>query len=126
MSLAANLLVALLALEHVWILVMEMFLWTRPYGLRAFGLTPQQAADSAVLAKNQGLYNGFLAAGLFWGLAMGASPARSIEAWHIKLFFAGCVFVAGIYGFATTGKRNILFGQAVFAAITLAALLLLR
>ena len=120
METAADVLVALIAVEHVWILIIEMFLWTRPYGLRVFGNTPEKAALMAVLAKNQGLYNGFLAAGLFWGLLLG----RTAEGWHAKVFFAACVLVAGLYGAATTGKRSILIGQGLLAGLALGALLL--
>lgn len=120
MHTVADALVALIAVEHVWILVVEMFLWTRPYGRRVFGNTPERAEAMAVLAKNQGLYNGFLAAGLFAGLALGRTP----EGWHAKLFFAGCVLAAGLYGAATTGKRSILVGQGLLAALAITALLL--
>lgn len=113
MSLAANTVVALIGLLHVYILVLEMFLWDKPAGLRAFGQTPQAAAATKVLAANQGLYNGFLAAGLFWGLSMGAAGQG------VKLFFLGCVLVAGLYG-AATASRKILFIQALPAAIGLA------
>ena len=107
---AANLVVGLIALLHVYILVLEMFLWTTPRGRRAFGLTPEFAEASKVLAANQGLYNGFLAAGLAWGLENGAAG------YGAKLFFLGCVFVAGVYGGLTVG-RKILFIQAVPAVI---------
>jgi putative membrane protein len=110
----ANILVALVALLHVYFLVLEMFLWTRPLGLKTFRNTPEKAADSAVLAANQGLYNGFLAAGLVWGLVQGA-PGFSLE---IKTFFLLCVIVAGIYGAATVSRR-ILYVQAAPAAIAL-------
>jgi putative membrane protein len=110
----ANVLVALVALLHGYFLVLEMFLWTRPLGLRTFRNTPEKAADSAVLAANQGLYNGFLAAGLVWGLAHGVS-GFSLE---IKTFFLLCVIVAGIYGAATVSRR-ILYVQAAPAAIAL-------
>lgn len=114
---AANVVVLLIAVLHVYILVLEMFLWDKPRGLKAFGLTPEFAAQTKVLAANQGLYNGFLAAGLFWGLSMG-------EAGHsIKVFFLACVLVAGLYGAATANKR-ILFIQAVPAAVGLVLLLL--
>ncbi len=113
----ANVLTALIAVEHLYILVVEMFLWTRPYGLRAFGNTRENAEIMAVLAKNQGLYNGFLAAGLAFGL-LRHDPA-------VKIFFVACVLVAGLYGFATTGKRSILFLQGGPAAAALAALLFL-
>lgn len=119
MSLIANAVVALVALIHVYILVLEMFLWDKPAGLRAFGLTPETAASSKVLAANQGLYNGFLAAGLFWGLLLG--PAGT----GVKLFFLGCVLVAGLYG-AATASRKILFVQALPAAVGLVLVLMAR
>lgn len=122
MGMAANVLVGLIAVEHVWVLVLEMFLWATPRGLKAFGNTKEKAELMAVMAKNQGLYNGFLAAGLFWGLALG----DGIEAWHVKLFFCGCVFVAGVYGFATARLKTILFGQAIPGALAIAALLAAR
>ena len=112
----ANVFVALIALLHVYILVLEMFLWTTPRGRKAFGLTPEFAEQSKVLAANQGLYNGFLAAGLAWGLWMGA------EGHGAKLFFLACILVAGLYGAATANKR-ILFIQAIPAAIGLALVL---
>jgi len=115
----ANALVALVAALHLYFLVLEMFLWTRPAGMKAFGLTPEKAADSAVLAANQGLYNGFLAAGLIWGLVHG-SPAFAFQ---IKVFFLLCVIVAGVYG-AVSVSRKILFVQAVPAAIALILLTL--
>jgi putative membrane protein len=110
----ANALVALVAALHVYFLVLEMFLWTKPLGLRTFGNTLEKANDSAVLAANQGLYNGFLAAGLIWGLLAGV-PAFAFE---IKVFFLLCVIVAGIYG-AVTVSRRILYVQAAPAAIAL-------
>lgn len=109
--------VALNAAIHVYILVLEMFLWEKPVGLRAFGLTPQAAAMSRTLAANQGLYNGFLAAGLFWGLWLGDAGQP------VKVFFLLCVLVAGVFG-AATASRKILFIQAVPAAIGLALLAL--
>ena len=109
-----NALVALVAALHLYFLVLEMFLWTTPYGLKTFGNTPQKAQDTKVLAANQGLYNGFLAAGLIWGL-LHAAPAF---AWQIKMFFLLCVIVAGLYG-AYSVSRKILFVQAVPAAIAL-------
>jgi putative membrane protein len=118
-SAIANVVVALVALIHVYILVLEMFLWDKPVGLRAFGQTREAAASSKVLAANQGLYNGFLAAGLFWGLSLGVAGTG------VKLFFLGCVLVAGIYG-ALTASRKILFVQAVPAAVGLALVLLSR
>ena len=113
MSTAANLVVGLIALLHVYILVLEMFLWDKPAGLQAFGQTPEQAKASKVLAANQGLYNGFLAAGLFWGLGLGDAGEG------VKVFFLLCVLVAGVFG-ALTASRKILFVQAVPAAIGLA------
>jgi putative membrane protein len=110
----ANVLVALVAALHIYFLVLEMFLWTRPLGLKTFRNTPEKAADSAVLAANQGLYNGFLAAGLIWGLTHGV-PGVSFE---IKTFFLLCVIVAGVYGAATVSRR-ILYVQAAPAAIAL-------
>ncbi len=119
MLVAANVVVALVALIHVYILVLEMFLWTKPAGLRAFGLTPEKAADSKVLAANQGLYNGFLAAGLLWGLSLGTAGTG------VKVFFLLCVLVAGLYG-AATASRRILYVQALPAAIGLALIALSR
>jgi putative membrane protein len=110
----ANAMVALVAALHLYFLVLEMFLWTKPLGLKTFRNSPAKAAESAVLAANQGLYNGFLAAGLVWGLVQGA-PGFSLE---IKTFFLLCVIVAGIYGAATVSRR-ILFVQAAPAAIAL-------
>ena len=110
----ANLLVALVALLHVYFLMLEMFLWTRPLGLKTFRNSPEKAAESAVLAANQGLYNGFLAAGLVWGLVQGV-PAFAFQ---IKVFFLLCVIVAGVYGAATVSRR-ILYVQAAPAAIAL-------
>ena len=108
----ANIVVALVALLHVYILVLEMFLWDKPAGLRAFGQTKEAATASKVLAANQGLYNGFLAAGLIWGLVLGVNGA------HVKIFFLCCVLIAGLYG-AATANRKILFIQAIPAAIGL-------
>jgi putative membrane protein len=110
----ANILVALVALLHIYFLVLEMFLWTRPLGLKTFRNSPEKAEDSAVLAANQGLYNGFLAAGLIWGLVQGV-PAFAFQ---IKTFFLLCVIVAGVYGAATVSRR-ILLVQAAPAAIAL-------
>jgi putative membrane protein len=110
MSLVAHLVVALVALLHVWFLVLEMFLWTRPAGRRAFGLSQEFADQSKVLAANQGLYNGFLAAGLGWGLWLGDAGRP------ITLFFLGCVLVAGIYG-GFTASRKVLWIQALPALI---------
>jgi len=117
MSTAANVVIALVGLLHVYILVLEMFLWDKPIGLRAFGQTQAAATASKVLAANQGLYNGFLAAGLFWGLSLGAAGLG------VKVFFLGCVLVAGLYGGATANRRILLI-QALPAAIGLALLLI--
>lgn len=114
MSLIATLLVALVALEHIYILVLEMFLWTGPRGRKAFGLSPERAQATKVMAANQGLYNGFLAAGLIWALLQ-PDPAFSFQ---LKLFFIGCVLVAGLYGGATA-SRKIFVIQALPAAIAL-------
>ncbi|WP_215908925.1 DUF1304 domain-containing protein [Phreatobacter stygius] len=116
----ARLLVLVVALIHVFFLVLEMFLWTTPFGQRTFNMTPDFAAASSVLAANQGLYNGFLAAGLLWSLI--APKALSFS---LKLFFLGCVIVAGLYG-AATAKTSILFIQALPAAIALAFVWLAR
>ena len=113
----ANLLVALVALLHVYFLVLEMFLWQKPLGLKTFRNSPGKAAETAVLAANQGLYNGFLAAGLAWGLLHNA-PAFGFQ---IKAFFLLCVIVAGVYGAATVSRR-ILYVQAAPAAIALTLL----
>ncbi len=117
MASVATVLVVLVALLHVWFLVLEMFLWTTPRGLRVFGQSLEKARSSAVLAANQGLYNGFLAAGLAWGLAY----PDPLPALHIKSFFLACILVAGVYG-AWSVNRKILFVQALPALAALAAL----
>lgn len=117
--LIANVLVALVAALHTYFLILEMFLWDKPLGLKTFRNTPEKAEITKVLAGNQGLYNGFLAAGLIWGL-MHANPA---VAFQIKVFFLLCVVVAGAYGAATVSTR-ILIVQALPAAVALAALFL--
>ncbi len=114
MKTTANILVAFVALQHLAFLVLEMFLWTSPTGMRVFGTTPEFAAESAVLAANQGLYNGFLAAGLLWGLI-----SRG-ESFRIKVFFLSCVVIAGIFG-GLTAKPTIVLVQGLPA---LAALVL--
>jgi len=114
MRLLADLLVALVALLHVGFLVLEMFLWTKPLGLRIFRNSPDKAQASRVLAANQGLYNGFLAAGLVWGLVDGS--------FAFKTFFLTCVVVAGVYG-AWSVSRRILWVQAAPAAAALVLLL---
>lgn len=118
MKLLAAALVGLVALEHLYFLYLEMFLWTTPKGLRIFGNTAQKAEDSKVLAANQGLYNGFLAAGLLWGLAYPGAAGV-----HIQMFFLACVIVAGIYG-GMTVKMRILYLQSGPALLALLALLL--
>ena len=117
MSLLALILTALVALLHVYILVLEMFLWTTPYGRRVFRLSPEMAAATKVLAANQGLYNGFLAAGLFWGLWLGSGGE------DVRLFFLLCVLAAGIYG-GLTASRRILVVQGLPALIAAALTLL--
>jgi len=117
MQIAATVVIALVAVLHAYFLVLEMFLWDKPAGLRAFGQTLEKAQASKVLAANQGLYNGFLAAGLVWGLTLGSAG------FGVKVFFLACVLVAGLYG-AATASRKILFVQALPAALGLALLLL--
>ncbi|WP_234263622.1 DUF1304 domain-containing protein [Hydrogenophaga sp. NFH-34] len=119
MYLAAQGVVLLVALIHVYILVLEMFFWDKPRGMKAFGLQPEFAAATKVLAANQGLYNGFLAAGLFWGLWQGAQGQA------VQVFFLLCVLVAGLYG-AATASRRILFVQALPAGMGLLLLALAR
>jgi len=114
----AQVLIVLIALEHVYILVLEMFLW-KTRARRIFGMTPEQAEATAVLAKNQGLYNGFLAAGLFW--AHVSWHARSPEFVPRATFFLACVAIAGVYG-GLTASRRILYVQALPAAVALAVL----
>lgn len=103
MKLAADVLTAVVALLHLWFLVLEMFLWTKPQGLKAFRMTPEKAQASAALAANQGLYNGFLSAGLIYSLLLANAEVAS----HFRIFFLGCVIVAGIYGGATVSKKII-------------------
>ena len=116
MNTAANVVIGIVALLHVYFLVLEMFLWDKPYGRKTFGLSPEKAAMTKSLAMNQGLYNGFLAAGLAWGLLLG--PAG----YGIKVFFLACVIVAGVFG-AATASRKILFVQALPAVVALGLLL---
>lgn len=112
----ATILIALVALIHIYIVWLEMFAWDKPQGMKAFGSTPEFAKATKVLAANQGLYNGFLAAGLIWGLWLGATGVQ------VKVFFLLCVLVAGLYG-AATASRKILYVQAAPAALALGALL---
>ncbi|TMQ13850.1 MAG: DUF1304 domain-containing protein [Deltaproteobacteria bacterium] len=120
MVLASQLLTALVAALHVYFLVLEMFLWTTPTGQRVFGRTVDEQTQTKVLAANQGLYNGFLAAGLVWSL-IGSDPI----ALPVRTFFLGCIVVAGIYG-GLTAVRRILYVQALPAAVALALTLALR
>jgi putative membrane protein len=115
MRVLSNILVGVVAALHVYFLILEAFLWDTPYGRKVFGLTPEFAGASKTLAANQGLYNGFLAAGLVWGLTRGDAGDA------VKIFFLGCVIIAGVVGAATV-SRKVLFIQALPAA---AALLLL-
>jgi len=112
MALLGNIIVGLVALLHVYILILEMFLWEKPAGMKAFRQTKESAAATKVLAANQGLYNGFLAAGLFWGLSLGTAGH------DVKVFFLGCVLIAGLYGAATASKK-ILYIQALPALLGL-------
>jgi putative membrane protein len=116
-NIVADILVGLVAALHLYFLVLEMFLWTTPTGRRVFGLEPAFAEESKSLAANQGLYNGFLVAGLVWGLAADRTD--------VKVFFLVCVVVAGLYGAATVSRR-ILVVQAVPAALALVAVLVSR
>lgn len=117
MFMIATIVVGLVALLHIYFLVLEMFLWDKPFGLRAFGQTKESAAATKVLAANQGLYNGFLAAGLIWGIILGENGTS------VKIFFLCCVLIAGIYGAVTVSKK-ILFFQAVPALVGLILVLL--
>lgn len=112
MNQAALIVTALVALLHLYFMVLEMFLWTRPYGRRVFGLTGEFAAASRTLAANQGLYNGFLAAGLIWGLYLG-DAGRAVQ-----VFFLACVVLAGVFG-GFTASRKILLVQALPGALAL-------
>jgi putative membrane protein len=119
MAIIGKILVALIALEHVYILYMEMFAWTTPRVMKTFGATKDFAEASKTLAANQGLYNGFLAAGLVWGL-LHPDPAVGHQ---VQIFFLVCVLVAGIYG-GLTAKRSILYVQGLPALIALIVVLL--
>ncbi|EJD6656083.1 TPA: DUF1304 domain-containing protein [Enterobacter cloacae] len=113
----ATVLIVIVALIHLYILVLEMFLWNTKTGHKAFNLTPDFARDTRVLAANQGLYNGFLAAGLLWGLWLGEHGVP------VTVFFLSCVLLAGIFG-AATASRKILYVQAMPALAALLALLI--
>ena len=116
MSIAANIVVALVALLHLYFLVLEMFLWDKPFGRRSFGMTAEQAAATKSLAANQGLYNGFLVAGLVWGLLLGDAGI------HVKVFFLACVIVAGVFG-TVTASPKIFWVQAIPGIAALALVL---
>ncbi len=111
MNLLTTMAVSIVILLHVFFMILEMFLWTKPYGRKTFGLSEEHANNTATLAANQGLYNGFLAAGLLWGLL-------STGGFDALVFFLGCIIIAGIYG-AFTVKPSILWIQALPAAIAL-------
>ncbi len=117
MHILADVALVVVAVLHLAFLVLEMFLWTKPFGMRTFRLSPELAQASAGLAANQGLYNGFLAAGLIWGVIGGDG------AYAIRLFFLGCVIVAGIFG-GLTAKRSIIYMQALPGLLALLAVLL--
>lgn len=116
MTIAANVAIGIVALLHAYFLVLEMLLWDKPFGRRVFRTTPEFAAASRALAANQGLYNGFLAAGLAWGLTLGE------QGLDVKVFFLACVIVAGVFG-AVTANRYILFVQALPGIVALALVL---
>ncbi|MHA6300130.1 DUF1304 domain-containing protein [Devosia sp. CAU 1758] len=120
MDAIAFVLIALVALIHVYIMLLEMVWWDTPRGRKAFGMTPEFARETKVLAANQGLYNGFLAAGLIWSLVHPDPATR----WQIALFFLSCAAVAGIFGAATAKSRKILFIQTVPAVLAIVALVL--
>ena len=117
MSLASNILVALVALLHLGFLALEMFFWDHPFGRKRFHMTPEYSKASASLAANQGLYNGFVAAGLVWGLVTGDAS--------IKIFFLICVVVAGIFG-GLAARRTILYIQALPGLLALITVYLAR
>lgn len=117
MKIVADLVIAIVAILHLGFLVLEMFLWNHPVGRKTFKMTQEVAESSATLAANQGLYNGFLAAGLVWGLLSGA--------FSVKLFFLVCILIAGIFG-GFTAKRSILYIQALPALLALMLLYLSR
>ena len=117
MIIIANILVALVAILHLGFLALEMFFWDHPIGRKRFGMTPEYSKASASLAANQGLYNGFLSAGLFWGLIAGEAS--------IKIFFLVCVIIAGIYG-SLTARRSILYIQALPGLLALIAVYLAK
>lgn len=117
MAVLTHILVVLVILLHVYFLILEMFLWDKPFGLKTFGHTQESATASKTLAMNQGLYNGFIAAGLLWGMSLG--PAGT----SIKIFFLSCVIVAGVFG-GLTASRKILMVQALPGVLALTLVLL--
>ena len=121
MNIVASILVGLVAIEHIYILYLEMFAWTQPRTMKTFGISKEDAETTKVLAANQGLYNGFLAAGLFWGIL---HPNASFG-WQIQLFFVLCVMIAALYG-GFSANRRILITQGSPALLALIALLIAR
>jgi putative membrane protein len=117
MVILENILIGIIAILHIGFLILEMFLWNKPFGMKTFSLTKETAEASATLAANQGLYNGFLAAGLIWGLWSGMTS--------VKIFFLACVVLAGAFG-GLTAKRSILYIQGLPALIGLILVLLAR
>jgi putative membrane protein len=118
MTIAATILTALVGLLHVYILYLEMFLWTKPQGLKTFGMSLEKAEETRVLGANQGLYNGFLAAGLLWSIV----HPSAVFAYELRVFFLGCVIVAALYG-AWSASRKILFTQGLPALVAMIAVL---
>ena len=116
MDILTTIAVSLVILLHIFFMVLEMFLWSKPFGGNTFGLTEQQSKQTASLAANQGLYNGFLAAGLLWGLV-------STGGFDALIFFLSCIIIAGIYG-SVTAKSSILWIQAMLAAVAMSLVLL--
>ncbi len=121
MKLLSKILVGIVALEHIYILILEMFLWTTPLALNTFGFTPEFAEQTAAFATNQGIYNGFLAAGLIWSLL---HPNGKVGR-QLAIFFTGCVIVAAVVG-GVTVQTSILFTQGTPAVLALLSILLLR
>lgn len=119
MTVIANILISIVALIHIYILILEMFLWTKPTGMKAFRMSKEKAQSTAVLAANQGLYNGFLAAGLIWSVMSN----HETFSFHLSLFFLGCVVIAALYGAYSVGKKILLI-QGVPAILALIATVL--
>jgi putative membrane protein len=116
MTIIANILISIVALLHIYILILEMFLWTKPMGMKAFRMNKERAESTAILAANQGLYNGFLAAGLIWSVL---NPHETFS-FQLSLFFLGCVLIAALYGAYSVGKKILLI-QGVPAILALIA-----